>query len=290
MFYVKYSYCINNFGVMIQLIYSAGIEKILIDGVETSYDLNSDVDMGLIRLDLSESFMSIIEQSEADVAWLTRTFERNTLHSKLFEDICFVVMVAKLYETYPDSDVKIFSSRYSFWPYFGKTAKFSLRDRFCFSCRWAFERVKDKVRNICFFSSCVKRLLLNHRGIKQLESNTYVIQTWVNDSNVLDGCYQERYFDGLVEYLQGKGLKVKVWAMIYASTSYSTLVRSLNNLISPVYLYDFVKFGDLFSVVKLMRKKRHLAKGIRSVLVGGVDVSSLVCEYIGRECYEEADL
>jgi len=275
---------------VLQIHYAKNIETIKVDNTEMEYNLNTDLNIDKIRDEFNSVVIDIVEDVNLELVWLTRTVERNTLHSKLFEDICFIFLILKFCDENEGKEIAIYTSRYAVYSVLKNGACISRRDLIKFGLQYAYSSIKYCFYNISFVIRFIMRTLVTHRTAKQINDGSYVIQTWVNDSNIVDGQYVEQYFKGLKDYYEKKSCNIVLWCIIYSSKNYSKLVKSLGRLISPVFIYDYLKLSDLPKLIKMGRTKSNFHSMLSSKVIQKADVTKVFKYYLRFETLEEADL
>jgi len=269
----------------IEIIYSPGNENIIADGSCVEFNLNDEASK--LREGLSVEFSEIVNTHGASF-WMTKTFERNTLQSMLFEDLCFIFSVLSISNT--AQRVKVSTSRVSVYLFFKNTAEMVWKDRVKFLCKRVCGRLRSILLNYRFLMMGVYRLLTSHRGYVRLEGGSYIVQTWVTDKSISHNGFKDPYFPGLKQFYESEGERVKTLCMIYSTKNYRSLVAKLRKYESAIFISDFLKIYDFPRACWNNLKRKMLTKKIGDIVLNGQSIRDVVVEYLLLEICEEADL
>lgn len=269
----------------LEIIYSLKNENIFVDGDQVDYNINDNASQ--LRRALSVEFSKIVSL-HGKCFWMTKTFERNTLQSMLFEDLCFIFSVLRLSK--PSQRTKVYTSRVSVFLFFKGIADISFKSKMRFVCRRNFQKIRSIILNYRFLMVGVYRQISSHRACAKIENGSYVIQTWVTDRSIDQEQFNDPYFSGLKRFYESEGKNVKTLCMVYSTKNYRSLIASLRKLESAIFVSDFLRVSDFFRAYWANIRRKNIAISIGDIFIDGHCIRNVVVEYLLNEICEEADL
>lgn len=273
---------------MIELKYSRIKNSIIIDGAEYLYNLNEDIEIESIKNEFNNSLIKIFETEKNEYLWLTRTFERNTLQSKLFEDTCFIILVIDLLNKNKNNKVVIYTNRDFI---FNQLRKIIKPKKSC-SGIFKFKRIKrdfiNNAKDFFFISKFIFNVIYSSTNKSNIPKKSYIIQTWINESNFKSGVFKDSYFPGLVDFYKKNNIESYIWPIIYNCNAKS-IRKKVNALENVFNIYAMINLLDLLDLLAVRRKK-NIKKNCQKLIVKGIDLTDLLKQHLAVEIYEDADV
>ncbi|HDM8040769.1 TPA: hypothetical protein P0E05_003885 [Vibrio fluvialis] len=266
-----------------------GEDEIYVDGVKVDYDINSNVKniSNLLSLRFADKLK---KEPQSDTLWLSRYIERNTLHSSFFEDLCFAVIVNKIYSENKKNKVEVITNRSSVYEYYSNFLNQNIELFYFFKV--FLNKTKHGLYNIYFAFNFIKNSFFLHRSRKRkkIKPGSYVIQTWVTEPPRNDEKIRDIYYHDLASYFHVNKVDYCYWYMPYNVSCYGRMLKRIEKNHNIFFLYDFTQLRDLYKAYNFYRKRKQLLKDVNWGEIEGIDLNCFSRFFSRKELLEESDL